>query len=460
MAITNSANTDLATAESVARASVPAGLNAPSPSAQPAEQPREVIAIGMGPFNLGLAALAQPVPDVTVTVLEQRDDFAWHPGMLLPDATIQVPFLADLVTFADPTSPYSFLNYLKHTGRLYSFYIRESFYPYRREYSDYCRWVAQQLPGVKYGQRVTGITYDEQGDVFTVTTETATGPQQHTGRYVVLGTGTVPHLPDALAGAGDEHVAAGRVIHTADYMHHRGSFGDCDAVAVVGSGQSAAEVFSDLLDTAPDAQVTWVTRSPRFVPMEVAKLTLEMTSPDYRKYFGDLPEPAQQQANQREQSLYRGISDATISHIYEQLYVRSVVGTPTARLFTGCEVVATDLDPGTGRMELTVRHGESDRTGTIAASRVVAGTGYRHLAHGYTEPIRHLLTGTADARHAIDTLGGRVFAQNTGEQNHGLTSPDLGMGPLRNSEILAAITGRDVYPREKRIAFQEFGVPQ
>ncbi len=29
--------------------------------------------------------------------------------MMLDDATIQVPFLADLVTMADPTSPFSFL---------------------------------------------------------------------------------------------------------------------------------------------------------------------------------------------------------------------------------------------------------------------------------------------------------------------------------------------------------------
>ena len=60
-------------------------------------------------------------------------------GVLLDDATLQVPFLADLVTMADPTSRWSFLNYLKQAGHLYPFYIRESFYPLRKEYDDYCR---------------------------------------------------------------------------------------------------------------------------------------------------------------------------------------------------------------------------------------------------------------------------------------------------------------------------------
>ena len=64
----------------------------------------DVIGIGLGPFNLGLACLADPVDDLEALFLEARDDFSWHPGMMLDDATLQVPFLADLVTMADPGS--------------------------------------------------------------------------------------------------------------------------------------------------------------------------------------------------------------------------------------------------------------------------------------------------------------------------------------------------------------------
>ena len=102
----------------------------------------DFVAIGLGPFNLGLACLTDPLrasDGLDGVFLEARDRFDWHPGMLLDDATLQVPFLADLVTMADPTSRWSFLSYLKQTGNLYPFYIRESFYPLRREYDDYCR---------------------------------------------------------------------------------------------------------------------------------------------------------------------------------------------------------------------------------------------------------------------------------------------------------------------------------
>ena len=49
--------------------------------------------------------------------------------------------------------------------------------------------------------------------------------------------------------------------------------------------------------------------------------------------------------------------------------------------------------------------------------------------------------------------------QNAEEHTHGFVAPDLGMGAHRNSIVLAAMLGREVYPIEKRIAFQQFGVP-
>ncbi|MBK0297049.1 SidA/IucD/PvdA family monooxygenase, partial [Bacillus sp. S34] len=83
--------------------------------------------------------------------LDAADGFAWHHGMMLDDATIQVPFLADLVTMADPTSPFSFLAWLKETGRLYPFFIREDFHPLRSEYDAYCRWAADRLDTLRWG---------------------------------------------------------------------------------------------------------------------------------------------------------------------------------------------------------------------------------------------------------------------------------------------------------------------
>jgi lysine N6-hydroxylase len=97
----------------------------PSPAQHSTPTP-DFIVIGLGPFNLGLACLTEPLPGLNGVFLESKPDFDWHSGMFLEGSTLQTPFMSDLVTLADPTSPYSFLNYLKESGRIYSFYIRES----------------------------------------------------------------------------------------------------------------------------------------------------------------------------------------------------------------------------------------------------------------------------------------------------------------------------------------------
>ena len=96
-------------------------MTAPTPHPATGPTEHDVIGIGLGPFNLGLAALLDGVDGVSATFFDARPDFSWHPGLLLDGASLQVPFLADLVTLADPTSPHSFLNYLHTHDRLYKF---------------------------------------------------------------------------------------------------------------------------------------------------------------------------------------------------------------------------------------------------------------------------------------------------------------------------------------------------
>ncbi len=83
----------------------------------------DVIGIGIGPFNLGLAALLEEKTNVKSAFFDETNVFQWHPGMLLDGTDLQVPFLADLVSFANPTSKYTFLNYAHVHDRLMSFFF-------------------------------------------------------------------------------------------------------------------------------------------------------------------------------------------------------------------------------------------------------------------------------------------------------------------------------------------------
>ncbi|WP_286856526.1 SidA/IucD/PvdA family monooxygenase [Sphingobacterium sp. UBA7625] len=170
----------------------------------------DFIGIGIGPFNLGLAALTHPIADCKAIFFDRTEQFNWHLGLMLDDATLQVPFMADLVTMADPSSPYSFLNYLKQSGRIYKFYIRENFFILRREYNSYCKWVADQLEQCKFGHEVLDIVYLDPNYQVTVLNKSTQEISHYITRKIVLGTGTSPFLPGFI-----KNRDLANVIHTA-----------------------------------------------------------------------------------------------------------------------------------------------------------------------------------------------------------------------------------------------------
>ena len=120
----------------------------------------DVLGVGIGPFNLGLAALLEVGTEFNCLFLEKHTSMQWHPGMLLDMTDLQVPFLADLVTFANPKSEYTFLNYLHEQERLYAFYFFNRFDIPRKEYNAYLQWVASKLTNCQFATNVTDVTYD------------------------------------------------------------------------------------------------------------------------------------------------------------------------------------------------------------------------------------------------------------------------------------------------------------
>jgi lysine N6-hydroxylase len=422
----------------------------------------DFIGIGLGPFNLGLACLTDPIEELDGVFLEARDELAWHPGMLLDDATLQVPFLADLVTMADPSSRFSFLSYLKETGNLYPFYIRESFYPLRREYDDYCRWAADRLESLRFGQAVTRVEHVADGGGAAYLVTTATG-EQHCGRRLVLGTGTSPYVPDCVR---DVVADEGSAIHSAHYLQNKQRLQQLDSITLVGSGQSAAEIYRDLLAESRDHgyALTWLTRSPRFFPMEYTKLTLEMTSPEYTAYFQGLPDLTRTRLLREQRSLYKGISGDLVDDIFDLHYRLRVTGDgPHTTLVTNTAV--TGLRRQGSAYELDLHHEETDERFGLRTEGLVLATGYRARVPAFLDPVRDRIAWDEQGRYAVSPTyavdhGGReIFVQNAEEHSHGFVAPDLGMGAYRNSVLIAAMLGREVYPVEKRIAVQSFGVP-
>ncbi|MGQ4515967.1 SidA/IucD/PvdA family monooxygenase [Streptomyces sp. DW26H14] len=456
-----------------------------APTGAPAaERPKDLVGIGIGPFNLSLAALADGIPHapggpghpIETAFYEQNPGFTWHPGLLIDGATLQVPFLADLVTLAQPASPWSFLSYLRSIGRLYPFYFSERFHIERAEYDAYCRWVSRNLPTLHFGHQVDAVRWNRERALFEVdfTQLDADGEAEALGRAyarnIALGIGTTPHIPESLRPLAE--VPTVPVIHSSDYLHHREQLLGAGHITVIGSGQSGAEVFLDLLRARPAGaeRLHWITRTEAFAPMEYSKLGLEHFTPDYTHYFHDLPEHTRNDLVPRQWQLHKGIDHDTLAAIHDELYRRTLDGGwPDAVLTPGVHV-RTAGRIATTQVELHLEHTLQGSRSRLTTDAVVLATGYRE------RPADQLLAGLdayicrddsqrprvdADHRIVLDpAVSGSVYVQNAQTHTHGVGTPDLGLAAWRSATILNHLTGEPAYPQPQRTAFTTFGLTE
>ncbi len=425
----------------------------------------DIIGIGIGPFNLGLAALADEIPSLNCLFVDQNTDFDWHPGLMLNNARLQVPFYADLVTLANPCSKYSYLAFLKSKQRLFRFAIHEHYFPTRKEYNAYCRWVASQLPSLQFGKTCTGIFYSEKRQCYGV--QLRDNLTRNTGCYwakhIVIGTGTVPSIP-----VGAKSIEHPLLFHSGTYLKHKEELLLQNDITVIGSGQSAAEIFNDLLDcNKADTKLNWFTRSERFFPMEYSKLTLEMTSPDYIDYFFGLSERQKMATLKNQPVLYRAINFSLINEIYDKLYLKDLDEPAQSKnigIYTSCELQKIFLTDDK-RFDLQFMHKGKESTFNQSTGAVILATGYKNMIPDFVNGIHDCILWDAKGFYDVQkdyNVGVKdktIFVQNSDLHTHGFNSADLGMGPYRNAVILNSILKKEYFTMEKNIAFQQFGLP-
>ncbi|WP_350561138.1 SidA/IucD/PvdA family monooxygenase [Psychrobacter sp. CAL346-MNA-CIBAN-0220] len=456
----------------------------------------DIIGIGLGPFNLSLAALLANQPNINSKFFEQKEGFNWHKSMILPHTTLQVPFLADLVTLIDPTSTYTFLNYLHSQHRLLKFYFLEDYAIYRKEYNHYCQWVAGQLGSLVFDAPVINVAFITENDGFEVTVCEQGKNQTYTAKNIVIGTGSQPTLPPFLQQIAKQ--APHRCMHTADYSTNfdlsiiRRS-DRLTKVLIIGSGQSSAEVYRSLFDQQLDEnndakfQLDWMTRSTGFFPMEYSPLGIEHFSPTYINYFHNLKTATKAKVVSKQDLLHKGISFATITDIYHKLYERSIANQQThSIILSNCELLDAQLNntsndtlnntPNDTRnddtINVTLRQHEQDKQFTAEYDCVIAGTGYRdglppcldtllptieYDEFGQPQVNRNYTLGY---RSHLDNSGngGKIFVQNQETHSHGVGAGDLGLGAYRAGCIVNQLVGKQVYNTEALKIFQNFGV--
>ncbi|WP_020387432.1 SidA/IucD/PvdA family monooxygenase [Kribbella catacumbae] len=415
----------------------------------------ELLAIGAGPSNLGLAvALEELAPDLAENTLliDRNPTIEWQQGMLMPWATSQVSFLKDLVTQRDPRSKFSFLNHLFETGRLDEFVNMSTFTPYRVEFAKYLRWVADSLTKVRIdlGRECVALLprRDETGAVTGWVTTLADGTTI-TSRYLVYGGSREPNIPPVLAG-----VSPTRIVHSTSYRQRVAELsGELPyRVAVVGSSQSAAEMFRALRDDLPDSDVTWLMRSIGLSSDESSKFTNELYYPSFvDEFYQARPAAREQILREMYRTNYSVVTPPMLEHLYTDLYLDRFNDRNDRRLVTMVDITAARETDEEVVLELTDR-----RTGAVTELHrdvVFLGTGFdtrmprlvRELA-GNLELDR--IDVSRQYRLELDSSStAACYLQGVNEQTHGISDSLLSVLAQRAEEICRDIIAhRDGIP--------------
>ena len=129
----------------------------------------DFIGIGFGPSNIALAIALDEMQqagaqNASSLFIERQAGFTWHPNMVLEHAHMQISFLKDLATLRNPTSRFTFVNYLHEKQRLQDFINLKTFFPSRHEFSDYFAWAAAQFEDrCVYGEDVFEVLPEKRG---------------------------------------------------------------------------------------------------------------------------------------------------------------------------------------------------------------------------------------------------------------------------------------------------------
>lgn len=240
-----------------------------------------------------------------------------HPVLLLPGAQLQVSPLKDLATMRDPTSTFTFVNYLHKMGRLSASINREANIPSRREWSAYLTWCAERLSHlVNYGEEVVCIepvaNYGSSPScvdhALSKAQPASTGnsvrllritSRRHgsdelvirLARNITVGVGGSPSIPHQFSHIYPKQPweQASRIVHSGTFLPSLNAIEPELAAAVeqrlgrsspasktnwplrfavIGAGQSSAEMLLHLRRTFPSAHIQMIFRASAIVPSD------------------------------------------------------------------------------------------------------------------------------------------------------------------------------------------------
>ncbi|POS86927.1 hypothetical protein EPUL_003081 [Erysiphe pulchra] len=433
----------------------------------------DLLCVGFGPASLAIAIALEDLNNKIspkVLFLERDAKFTWHSGMQIPGAKMQISFLKDLATPRNPRSRFTFINYLHTKKRLNQFINLSTHLPSRHEYEDYLRWCANHFEAknqVQYGTEVRSVRAGSRNADGKITSWIVTSIDSNgnlitkKARNIVIAVGGKPMIPRELTGIKNVSHSS-QFINSIKKIHSQG-VSQKIRFAVVGGGQSAAEIFDHLWSIFPESEILMIIKGASLRPSDDSPFVNEIFDPDRVDEIFTMP------SNQRAASLtldrgtnYGVVRPSLLDHLYDKLYMQRIdKPSPAewnARIICNRTIVSANETQNGSATILTLGDSWNRRNReSIEVDYIFSATGYSCNTHeDILANLRPLLQDgmveeknpwlvQRDYRVLFDAdkvnSNAGIWLQGCNEKTHGLSDTLLSILAVRGGEIVKSIFG-------------------
>ncbi|KAJ3338001.1 hypothetical protein HDU91_001333, partial [Kappamyces sp. JEL0680] len=416
----------------------------------------DIICVGFGPAALSIAIACNSHKDKKVLFIEKQKEFGWQSGLMLEGSRMRISFLKDMVTQRDPTSPLSFLNFLKIKGRLESFTNLGTFHPFRAEYQEYLQWVASHFKNmVAYGETVLSVTPCKDAgvpDTVSVVSLTHSGEKVfRKARNIILACGGQPFIPAPF----DQFPNDSRICHSSRYLKVVQSSifqKSPEKILVLGSGQSSGEMFHDLISRFPDADVSLVFRSSSIKPVDDSSFVNEVFNRENIDSFYDMTDD-NRDACLREYSNtnYSVLDPHLLEELYGIMYRQKQSGSNKYSILSSTSVTNV-TKTADGKFDVEVKNSISGSSRVLSGiDCVFLGTGFdvhqsEKLLYPLFKEFGNVVSVQRDYQLVFDSsdtkpVNCKVYRVGCNEKTHGLSDTLLSNLAFRGDVIIESLFG-------------------
>lgn len=410
----------------------------------------DLIGVGIGPFNLSLASILDKAENFNYKFFDAKKSFEWHSEIMFSDSDMQTSYLKDLVTPVDPTSPYSFLNYLVQNGLFHVFMNTGRQVVTRREFEMYCQWVTQKLEHrLQFNALVSNVDFN--GSNFIITA----GTEEFTAKNICIGTGLTPRIPECTVDLISKNFFHAKSAELAE-LNVEGK-----DIVIIGGGQTGVEIFRNNFKSkwGKAKSLKLITGRSALQPLDESPFTNEFFTPNYVDQFFHI-DPAKKEPIVKSQKLASdGNTPAYLEEIYRELYQLKFVENnpldiqilPSRRLNE-----AKDIN---GKYLLVLENNFSEGLDEISADIVILCTGFSNTIPKIIDPIRSKISFDQEDRFVFNQdfsvkwngpADNKVFALNFSRHCHGISEPQTSLMAWRSATIANVVLGGKLYLQQKQ----------